>query len=165
MNSINLFPTLSCPCSFVCFIYACWWSASDVFLIFFMLISIKMNDWTCQDVFKWLQTEFNLPEEQAQKFVTEEIDGAALQCLTTDNLTGPKLQLKLGVAARIFQRVKEASGQTLLLFALNRSPWYDDAARMYAQRHHVHVCEYTSVHSRQHVHVHMSMITPTRQCT
>ena len=101
------------------------------FLIFFMLISIKMKNWTCQDVFNWLQTKFDLPEEQAQKFVTEEIDGEALQCLTTDNLTGPKLQLKLGVAARIFQRVKEASGQILLLFTFERSPWYDDAARMY----------------------------------
>ena len=88
-----------------------------------MMISVEMKDWTNEKVFEWLQTECNLPKEQAQKFLTEEIDGEALLCLTKQEffLVTPPLQLTLGVATRIFSRVQNASGQILLLFQKNLS--------------------------------------------
>ncbi len=83
-----------------------------------------MKGWAKEKVFEWLQTECNLPEEQAQRFLTQEIDGEALQCLTKQEffLVTPPLQITLGAATRIFNRVQNSSGQILLLFAFNRSP-------------------------------------------
>jgi hypothetical protein len=95
-----------------------------------MVISDEMKGWTKEKVFGWLQTECNLSEEQAQQFLTQEIDGEALQCLTKQEffLANPPLQLTLGAAAKIFSRVQNASGQILLLFSCNRSPWYHESS-------------------------------------
>jgi hypothetical protein len=93
-----------------------------------VVISVEMKGWTKEKVFEWLRTECNLPEEQAQRFLTQEIDGEALQCLTKQEFLTPPLQITLGAATRIFNRVQNSSGQILLLFAFKRSPWYHDAS-------------------------------------
>jgi hypothetical protein len=94
-----------------------------------MVISGEMESWTKEKVFEWLQAECKLPEEQAQKFLAEEINGEALLYLTKQDFMNPPLQLKLGAAVIILQHVQNASGQILLLFAFNRSPSYDDASQ------------------------------------
>ena len=65
-----------------------------------MVSSAKMKEWTQEEVFKWLQTECKLPKEEAQKFLTAEISGEALQYLGRGGgqLAGPSLRISLGPA-------------------------------------------------------------------
>ena len=78
-----------------------------------------MKEWTKEKVFEWLKTTCNLPEDQAQRFFTEEINGEALLCLNQHDLTNSPLQLPLGPAKIILQHVRNASGQFLFLFAFH----------------------------------------------
>jgi len=84
-----------------------------------MVISVEMKEWTKEEVFEWLKTDCNLPEEQAQKFFTAEIDGEALQCLDKQDLMDAPLQLTLGAAKKILKHVHNASGQFLFLSAFH----------------------------------------------
>ena len=78
-----------------------------------MVTSAKMMEWTREEVFKWLQTECKLPEEQAQKFFTSEINGEALQYLKKKDLMDSPLELSLGAAMIILEHVQKFTGQIL----------------------------------------------------
>ncbi len=97
------------------------------------MVSVEIKDWTKEKVFEWLQTACNLPKDQAQKFLKEEIDGEALLCLTKQEffLVTPPLQLTLGVATKIVSRVENASGQILLLFQKNLSSFTIEVASLF----------------------------------
>jgi hypothetical protein len=84
-----------------------------------MVISVEMKEWTKEEVFEWLKTVCNLPEEQAQKFFTADINGEALLCLDKQDLMDAPLQLTLGAAKRLLRHVHNASGQFLFLSAFH----------------------------------------------
>jgi hypothetical protein len=115
-----------------------------------MVISVKMEKWTKDKVFKWLQKDCNLSRKQAQIFLGQEIDGQALQCLTQEDLMKPPLLLKLGPTKRVLSHVQNASGQIILLFP-----------RVCANTHAImpsHIC--TPLHICTHF-----AIMPTSICT
>ena len=72
-----------------------------------------MEEWTQEEVFKWLQTECKLPKKEAQKFLTAEINGEALKYLTKEDLLEPPLKLSLGPAKIVLEHVKKFAGQIL----------------------------------------------------
>ena len=78
-----------------------------------------MKEWTKEEVFEWLKTKCDLPEEQAQNFLTAEINGEALLLLDKQDLMDPPLQLLLGPAKRVLQHVQNASGLFVFLFAFH----------------------------------------------
>ena len=89
-----------------------------------VMVQVKMDKWTPEDVSKWLQTEFDISTQQARKFASEEINGRLLLKFSEKKLTDDPFCLTTGKAMMIMERIdefKNVSGKVccmLLLFAL-----------------------------------------------
>ena len=76
-----------------------------------------MDKWTSDDVFKWLQTNINISEQQARIFEDEDVDGSILLDFTEDRLKNDPLCLKTGPRMKIMKCInnfKKASGKFVL---------------------------------------------------
>ena len=72
-----------------------------------------MKEWTQGEVFEWLQTACQLPQEEAQKFLTEEINGGALRSLGGKKLARPSVGISLGPAMMVVKHAQKFAGQPL----------------------------------------------------
>jgi hypothetical protein len=67
---------------------------------------VKMEGWTPQHVSHWLQTEFKIDDQQAAAIVQENIDGQALQLVTTQLLRADPFRIRIGDALKIVARIQ-----------------------------------------------------------
>jgi hypothetical protein len=61
----------------------------------------KMETWSQEEVFQWLQTACSLSEHQAQIFITHTINGQVLQSMTEAELQAVPFNLTFGQARTI----------------------------------------------------------------
>jgi len=81
------------------------------------MIQVTMDNWTPENVTKWLQTEFGISKQQAGKFTSEEINGRLLLKFSEKKLTGDPFRLTIGKAMMIMERIDEfntVSGKVVL---------------------------------------------------
>jgi hypothetical protein len=80
--------------------------------------SVKMNDWSPEEVSKWLQTDFHISDEQAKAFREQKICWRHLLQFKVETLKGDPFFLQIGPAMDIMtyiQNFQKASGELLLL--------------------------------------------------
>ena len=79
-----------------------------------MVIQVRMEHWTSQEVSNWLQTEFKIDEQQAAAISRENIDWQALLLLTAQQLNSVPFNIRFGDALKIVhhvQKLQNASGK------------------------------------------------------
>jgi hypothetical protein len=78
-----------------------------------------METWTDEEVFQWLQETCKIPQELAQTFKMQKIDGAALIELTQDELRGPPFGLTIGDVKRVIRHVRTFQNPTGQVFVVS----------------------------------------------
>lgn len=79
-----------------------------------------MDKWTPKQVSEWLQKEFEISEQKADNFASENINGKLLLKFSEERLTKAPFRLTTGHAMMVMEHIEEfknASGKIMLLFA------------------------------------------------
>ena len=81
-----------------------------------MVTSAKMQEWTQEEVFRWLQTECKMPKEEAQILLTADMNGEALQSLGGRELP---VGISLGPTMIVLKHIQNLQIRSSLIVAMS----------------------------------------------